>query len=94
MAVFGVHFRSFSILLERFYSIKIFIPNQGRPFLSKFRNLKFLIFRFIYTLNSNHIITNYDELVDYHPLDVYTLNANEVEKHYVRMRYDLADCEK
>ena len=43
-------------------------------------------------LNSNHIITtNYDELVDYHP---YTLNANEVEKHYVRMRYDLADCEK
>ena len=45
-------------------------------------------------LNGNHIVTtNYDELVDHHPLDVYTLNANEVEKHYVRMRYDLADCE-
>ena len=50
MAVFGVHFRSFSMLLERFYSIKIFIPKEGRPFLSKFRNFKFLIFRFIYTL--------------------------------------------
>ena len=46
-------------------------------------------------LNSSHVITtSYDELVDYHPLDVYTLNVNEGEKHYVRMRYDLADCEK
>ena len=32
-------------------------------------------------LNSNQVITtSYDELVDYHLLDVYTLNVNKVDK--------------
>lgn len=42
----------------------------------------------------NNIETvKYDDLIDYHPLDVYTINRHGFSRKYVRMRYDLSDCE-
>ena len=42
----------------------------------------------------NNIVTiNYDELLDYHPLDIYQVKIGEITRKYIRMRYDLADCE-
>ena len=42
----------------------------------------------------NNIVTiNYDELLDYHPLDICQVKIGEIIRKYIRMRYDLADCE-
>ena len=41
----------------------------------------------------NNIVTiNYDELLDYHPFDIYLVKIGEITRKYIRMRYDLADC--
>ena len=43
-------------------------------------------------LNS-YVTTNYNELLDYHPLDIYTVKVQQIERKIIRMRYDLGDCE-
>ena len=38
-------------------------------------------------------VTNYSSLLDYHALDMYSLNLNGTIKKFVRMRYDMSDAE-
>ncbi len=44
-------------------------------------------------LINNFVVINYDELLDYHPLDIYSVRTGGIVRKYIRMRYDLADCE-
>ena len=37
--------------------------------------------------------TTYDELKYYHPLDIYTIKTDGIARKFVRIRYDLGDCE-
>jgi hypothetical protein len=42
---------------------------------------------------NNIVTTSYDELLDYHSLDIYAVKTDGIMRKYIRMRYDLADCE-
>ena len=42
---------------------------------------------------NNNVTINYDELLDYHPLDIYEVKIGDITRKYIRMRDDLADCE-
>ena len=44
--------------------------------------------------NYDFVTTKYDDLLDYHPLDIYSIRINEIIRKFVRMRYGLADCEQ
>ena len=43
---------------------------------------------------NSFVTTSYDELLDYHPLDVYNLKVEERVRKLIRMRYELGDCEQ
>ena len=40
------------------------------------------------------ILINHTDLLDYHPLNVYSVAVDDIVKKFVRMRYDLGDAEK
>jgi hypothetical protein len=42
---------------------------------------------------NNIVTTSYDELLDYHSLDIYAVKTDGIMRKYIRMWYDLADCE-
>ena len=44
-------------------------------------------------LVNNFVTTNFDELLDHHPLDIYQVKTGETTRNHIRMRYDLTDCE-
>lgn len=43
---------------------------------------------------SEYVSLYHRSLIDYHPLDLYTLNVNGTPTKFVRMKYDLADAEQ
>ena len=40
------------------------------------------------------VVINYNDLLDYHPLNVYSVVVHDIVKKFVRMRYDLGDAEE
>ena len=44
-------------------------------------------------LVNDTVTTNFDKLLDYHPLDIYAVKTDGIMRKFIRMRYDWADCE-
>ena len=76
----------------------IFIKSNGDIIFScrKMHSLRFHKHLHSYEVALMNLIvtTKYDDLLDYHPLDIYSIRINEIIRKFVRMRYDLADSEQ
>jgi hypothetical protein len=75
----------------------IFIMANGDVFFTcrKMHTLRFHkhLHSYEVAIVNNIVTTSYDELLDYHPLDIYAVKTDGIMRKYIRMRYDLADCE-
>jgi hypothetical protein len=73
------------------------LPNMDVVFSCK----KMQTIAFNSRMRSNEVIiadellsVSHSSLVDHYPLDIYTINVNNMPTKFVRMKYDLADAEQ
>ena len=73
------------------------MPNSDVVFCCrKIQTVRFCkhIYSFEVAILNQIVLTYYDDLIDYHSLDVYQITVNGIVRKVIRMRYDLSDAEQ